>query len=259
MSATGGLRVLVVDDEGPARQRLRDLLAQDAGIGLVHEASDGLAAIAALRRDAYDLVFLDVQMPECTGMEVVEQVGPAHMPLTVFVTAYDQHAIRAFENNAIDYLLKPYGDERFEAALNRARARLGERQSAALNEALLRVAATPAPPAHYLDRLVVKAGGVTRFVPITAIEWIESAGVYVTVHLGQRSFLHRASMKDMVAALDPRHFIRVHRSAIVNLDSVLQLEPVSHGEFDVVLKSGARTRISRSYRPDLETRLGQSL
>lgn len=258
MTATG-LRVLIVDDEAPARHRLRELLEQDEGIGAIAEASNGLLAIDAIRREPFDLVFLDVQMPECTGMDVVEAVGPVHMPLSIFVTAYDQHAVRAFENNAIDYLLKPFSDERFEAALVRAKSRLSERRSAAVAQALLDVASGKPCMAHYLDRIVVKANGVTQFVPVGQIEWIESAGVYVTVHLANRAFLHRASMREMSAGLDPRRFIRVHRSAIVQLDCVLQLEPLSHGEFEVVLKSGARTRISRSYRSELEKRLGQSL
>lgn len=258
MTATG-LRVLIVDDEAPARQRLRELLEQDTGIRGITEASNGLLAIAAVRQEPFDLVFLDVQMPECNGMEVVEAVGPVHMPLVVFVTAYDQHAIRAFENNAIDYLLKPFSDERFEAALARAKSRVAQQQSAAVAHAMLQTIGGKPEGAPFLDRLVVKANGLTQFVPVADIEWIESAGVYVTVHLGHRSFLHRASMREMSASLDPRCFIRVHRSAIVHIDRVVQLEPISHGEFEVVLKSGARTRISRSYRPDLESRLGQSL
>lgn len=258
-AAQAGLRILIVDDESPARQRLRDLLEPDLDVSAIAEASDGLAAIDAIRQERYDIVFLDVQMPECSGMELVERVGPAQMPLTIFVTAYDQHAIRAFESNAIDYLLKPFSDERFETALARAKARLAEQQSATLNRAMLQAAMAAPQVLHYLDRLVVKSAGMTQFVAVSEIEWIESAGVYVTVHLANRQFLHRASMRELGTALNPRRFIRVHRSAIVNIDRIARLEPVSHGEFEVVLMSGARTRISRLYRPELEQRLGQTL
>ena len=252
------LRVLVVDDEEPARQRLVDLLRRDTGVGAITEASDGLAAVDAIERDQPDLVFLDVQMPELDGLGVVEAVGATRMPLTVFVTAYDQHAVRAFEANALDYLLKPFSDERHEATMTRVRARLGERDLRGFGQRLIDLAAAgPAP--RYWDRLVVKAGGTTRFVRAAEIDWIEGAGVYATLHLGRTSFLYRAALSELADRLDPRRFVRVHRSAIVNLESVVQLEPLSHGEFEVVLKSGARPRISRTFRALLEARLGQSL
>jgi two-component system LytT family response regulator len=252
------LRVLVVDDEEPARQRLVDLLRRDAGVGAVTEASDGLAAVDAIERERPDLVFLDVQMPELDGLGVVDAVGATRMPLTVFVTAYDQHAVRAFEANALDYLLKPFSDERHEATMARARARLGERDLRGFGQRLIDLAATgPAP--RFWDRLVVKAGGTTRFVRAAEIDWIEGAGVYATLHLGRTSFLYRAALSELADRLDPRRFVRIHRSAIVNLESVVQLEPLSHGEFEVVLKNGARPRISRTFRAQLEARLGQSL
>jgi two-component system LytT family response regulator len=252
------LRVLVVDDEEPARQRLVDLLRRDAGVGAVTEASDGLAAVDAIERERPDLVFLDVQMPELDGLGVVDAVGATRMPLTVFVTAYDQHAVRAFEANALDYLLKPFSDERHEATMARARARLGERDLRGFGQRLIDLAATGAAP-RFWDRLVVKAGGTTRFVRAAEIDWIEGAGVYATLHLGRTSFLYRAALSELADRLDPRRFVRIHRSAIVNLESVVQLEPLSHGEFEVVLKNGARPRISRTFRAQLEARLGQSL
>ncbi|MEO5822822.1 MAG: LytTR family DNA-binding domain-containing protein [Vicinamibacteraceae bacterium] len=252
------LRVLVVDDEEPARQRLVDLLRRDAGVSAISEASDGLAAVDAIERERPDLVFLDVQMPELDGLGVVDAIGATRMPLTVFVTAYDQHAVRAFEANALDYLLKPFSDERHEATMARARARLGERDLRGFGQRLVDLAATSAAP-RYWDRLVVKAGGTTRFVRAAEIDWIEGAGVYATLHLGKTSYLYRAALSELADRLDPRRFVRIHRSAIVNLESVVQLEPLSHGEFEVVLKNGARSRISRTFRAQLETRLGQSL
>ena len=227
------LRVLVVDDEEPARQRLVDLLRRDTGVGGIAEASDGLAAVDAIEREQPDLVFLDVQMPELDGLGVVEAVGATRMPLTVFVTAYDQHAVRAFEANALDYLLKPFSDERHEATMARVRARLGERDLRGFCRRLFDLAAT-SPPTRYWDRLVVKAGGTTRFVRAAEIDWVEGAGVYATLHVGRTSFLYRAALSELAERLDPRRFVRIHRSAIVNLESVVQLEPLSHGEFEVI-------------------------
>jgi two-component system LytT family response regulator len=193
-------------------------------------------------------------MPELDGLGVIEAVGPAEMPLTVFVTAYDQHAIRAFEANALDYLLKPYSDERLEATLARVRTRLTETQAGNL----LRLVAAPRA-ARYLDRLVVKSAGVTRFLRVDEIDWIEGAGIYVNLHVAGKSLLYRSALTQLAASLDPERFIRVHRSAIVNIDSIVQLDAVSHGEFDVTLRDGSVARISRTYRALLEQRLGQPL
>ena len=272
---TEPITVLVVDDEAPARQRLVDLLRKEPMAGTILEAGDGLEAIDAIERNRPALVFLDVQMPELDGLGVIDGVmnliGPEAMPLTVFVTAYDQHAVRAFEANALDYLLKPFSDERYEATMARVRSRLEERSLSDFGMKLARmISAAPAPAApkpaaslRWLDRLVVKSGGATRFLRVTDIEWIEAAGVYVNLHLrpaaGGGELLYRSPLAELTARLDPARFIRVHRSTIVNIEDILQLEPISHGEFDVLLKSGARTRISRSFRSHLEERLGQSL
>jgi len=249
------MRILVVDDEEPARQRLIDVLRKDANIAEVMEATDGMSAVTTIEREKPELVFLDVQMPELDGLGVIEAVGAAEMPLTVFVTAYDQHAIRAFEANALDYLLKPYSDERLEAALARARTRLTETQAGSL----LRLVAAATRAERYLDRLVVKSGGVTRFLRVDEIDWIEGAGVYVNLHVAGKSLLYRSPLTQLAANLDPERFIRVHRSAIVNIDSIVQLDAVSHGEFDVTLRDGSVARISRTYRALLERRLGQPL
>lgn len=258
------IRVLVVDDETPARQRLIDLLRRDPQVGAIFEATDGLVAVDVIHDRQPDLVFLDVQMPELDGLGVIDAVGAAEMPLTVFVTAYDQHAIRAFEANALDYLLKPFSDERFEGAMARVKTRLDERSLREFSQRILKMASS-APLAASLnqnrpwDRLVVKSGGSTRFIRVVDIDWIEAAGVYVNLHVGGRELLYRAALNDLAEKLDPRRFVRVHRSAIVNMESILQLEPISHGEFDAVLKNGSRTRVSRTYRAQLEKRLGQPL
>jgi two-component system LytT family response regulator len=265
MNAPGSerLRVLVVDDEPPARQRIVDLLERDADVGSIFEAANGLAAMDLLEREAVDLVFLDVQMPELDGLGLVDAVGAGQMPLTIFVTAYDQHAIRAFEANALDYLLKPYSDERLEAALARAKARHGELELKQLGMGMLRMASAMvsdrAMAGRYLDRLVVKSGGATRFLRVVEIDWIEGAGVYANLHVAGRELLYRTSLNELAERLDPMRFVRVHRSAIVNIDCVVELQPISHGEFEIVLKDGHRSRVSRTYRVQLEKRLGQSL
>jgi two-component system LytT family response regulator len=253
------LRVLVVDDEAPARQRLVDLLRKDPQVGSILEAANGKVAVEIIGREALDLVLLDVQMPELDGLQVIENVGAAAMPLTVFVTAYDKHAIRAFEANALDYLLKPFSDERWEAALARAKTRHDERSLSEFGLNALRMLAARSEAGHYLDRLVVKGGGTTRFIQVADIDWIEGAGVYVNLHVGGKEFLYRSALNELAGHLDPMRFIRVHRSAIVNIDSILEAQPISHGEFEIVLKDGHRSRVSRTYRTQLEKRLGQSL
>ena len=255
------LRVLVVDDEEPARQRMIDLLSRDADVADVAQADNGLTAVDAITRAKPDIVFLDVQMPELDGLGVIDAIGATSMPLTIFVTAYDQHAIRAFESNALDYLLKPYSDERCEAAMARAKQRLQERSVHEIGQRMLRLAARTSKEStsRPLDRLVVKSGGTVRFVRVGEIDCIEAAGVYVTLHSGGKAILHRASLQELTERLDPARFVRVHRSAVVNIDSIVQLDARSHGEFDAVLRHGGRIRVSRTYRAQLEKRLGQSL
>jgi len=251
--------VLVADDERPARRRLLDLLRQEQGITSVWEATDGQMTVDLIRSCQPDLIFLDVKMPELDGLGVIETIGIAAMPLTIFVTAYDEHAIRAFEANALDYLLKPYSDERFRSAMSRARTRLDERglrEFAERVKQLLTPEVVNGPP---LERIVIKGRGTTRFLDVTEVECIEAAGVYVVLHTGGKELLHRASLTEMEAKLDHRHFIRIHRSAIVNLARIAHLEAISHGEFEVVLKSGKRVRLSRTYRGPVEQRLRQSL
>jgi two-component system LytT family response regulator len=253
------IRVLVVDDEAPARQRLVDLLRKDAQVAGIIEAENGMVAMDAIQQQHPDLVFLDVQMPELDGLGVIDAVGAEQMPLTVFVTAYDQHAIRAFESNALDYLLKPFSDERYETTMARFRTRMDGRSIREFGQRILRMVSEAAGPDHWLDRLVVKSGGTTRFVRVVDIDWIEAAGVYVNLHVAGKELLYRASLNELAGKLDPLHFVRVHRSAIVNIDSIMQLDPISHGEFEAVLKNGSRARVSRTYRVQLEKRLGHAL
>ncbi|HXP66935.1 MAG TPA: LytTR family DNA-binding domain-containing protein [Steroidobacteraceae bacterium] len=253
------MRVLVVDDEAPARQRIVDLLRKDPQVGTILEAANGNAAVEIIASERLDLVFLDVKMPEMDGLQVIEAVGAAAMPFTVFVTAYDQHAVRAFEANALDYLLKPFSDERWEVAFARAKTRCDERNLQEFGRGILRMLDTRPRDRPYLDRLVVKGSGGMHFVRVADIDWIEGAGVYVNLHISGKELLHRTSLNELTARLDPMKFVRIHRSCIVNIESVSQLQPISHGEFELLLKDGHRSRVSRTYRVHLEHRLGQSL
>ena len=254
-----GIRALIVDDEAPARQRITDLLKQDAEVHSLLEAGDGETAVRMILSEKPNLVLLDVQMPELNGLEVIEAVGPENMPLTVFITAYDQHAIRAFEANALDYLLKPFSDERFEAMLTRVKRRRDDLHLREFGQSVARVIAKQSTEPQYLDRLAVKVEGITRFIRVKDIEWIEAAGVYVTLHTSGKECLYRASLTELAQSLDPVRFLRIHRSVIVNVESIVQLETLSHGEFEVYLKDGSHSRVSRTYRSSMEKRFGQKL
>ncbi len=253
------MRVLIADDEEPARQRLRDHLSRHPHVGFLSEASNGQMAIRMILDEEPDVVLLDVQMPEVSGLQVVQAVGANRMPLTVFVTAYDQHAIQAFEANALDFLLKPYSDERLEAMLARVTGRLEEAQLRTFGELAMRAISALGSKGEYMDRLALRTGNLTRFLRVADIDWIEAAGVYVNLYVYGKAVLHRISLGVLAESLDPKKFIRIHRSAIVNIDSIMQLEQLSHGEFDVLLKHGSRTRVSRTYRAALERTLHQEL
>lgn len=259
------IRVLVVDDEAPARKRLTDLLAKDRDISRILEAKNGVDAVALIQDAHPDIVFLDVQMPGVDGFGVIDALGAENMPLTVFVTAYDQFAVRAFDAEAVDYLLKPFGDSRYEKMMERVKKRLGEIRTDGASDAnsfgpeLLKLAASRAKPGAIWNWMVVKKKDATRFVMAQDIDWIEAAGVYVTLHVGGEEFLYRAGLSTVVDRLDPFQFVRIHRSSVVNLKSVAFLERRSHGEFEVALKDGTRLTLSRSYRGEVETMLGQSL
>jgi two-component system LytT family response regulator len=258
-ACTDEIRVLIVDDEAPARQRIADLLRRDAQIGALHEASNGETAVRMILGEHPDLVLLDVQMPGLTGIEVIETVGPENMPPTVFVTAYDQHAIHAFDTNALDYLLKPFSDERFDIMIARFKQRRKDDSLREFGQRMMAMVAQPAPAQHYLDRFAIKYDGTIRFIRVKDIVWIEAAGVYVTLHAGGEKILYRTSLNELERNLDPSHFLRIHRAVIVNIDSIVQLKVRSHGEFEAVLQDGTTLRVSRTYREALERRLKQKL
>jgi two-component system LytT family response regulator len=259
MISKNSLCVLIVDDEVHARDRLREVLERDPTVTRLLEAENGVEAVAMIRRERPDLVLLDVQMPGLTGLDVIETVGAPLMPITVFITAFDQHAVRAFELHALDYVLKPYSDERLEAALSRARSRLDDRSMLTFAQSLSDILERRTAAATYLDKIVVKDRDKTEIVKVETIDCIESAGAHVALHVGNQRIVHRAVLTELVDRLDPKRFVRVHRSAAINVDSILHLTAASHGEFYATLRFGQNIRVSRTYRALLEARLGQGL
>ena len=256
------IRALMVDDEPLARKRVRALLGEQPDIEIVGECDDGEQAVSAIREQRPDLVLLDIQMPRLDGLGVVEAIEPDHMPAVIFVTAYDQHAVRAFEINAIDYVLKPFDAERFGHAVRRARQRIEHERSGddeELKRRLLGALRQLHSDDRPVDRLVIKARGRISFLPVDEIDWIEAAGKYARIHAGAAEHLMRESMNRLEAQLDPDRFVRIHRSTIVNLDSIRELEPMFHGEYRVFLKNGAELTLSRGYRSKLRERIGDLL
>lgn len=271
MAATRKLRVVVADDEPLGRERVTSLLAKHDDIEIAASVDDGNKAVDAIRTLRPDVVFLDFQMPGKTGFEVVRAVGAEAMPATVFVTAYDQHALGAFDLHALDYLVKPFDDDRFEEALRRARRmveleevdRLRGQLLAALQPGANAAADLPLPtpsipPHEYLQRIAVESKGKVRVVPVAEIDYILAAGVYAELHVGDRRYIVRESMQTLEERLDPNVFMRIHRSAIVRINLVDVFLRGEGGDYEVQLKNGARVRVSRSRREALERRLGLS-
>ena len=236
------IRTLIVDDEPPARANLRVLLRRDPEVDVVAECSSGAEALTEIRSKKPDLVFLDVQMPECDGFDVLELLGAELPPAVIFVTAFDQYALRAFEAGALDYLLKPFDNARFDRALARAKERIAHAN----------------PAAKKADRFAIKSTGQVSFVNIAEIDWIEAADYYACFHVGAKSHLLRRSMAELEEDLDPTRFCRIHRSAIVNLERIAALELREDGEHEVLLTDGTRLRMSRRYRKELQSRMGVS-
>ena len=250
------LTVLLVDDEPLAREGLRMLLARDAEIGAIRDAKNGFEAVAAIRDARPDLVFLDVQMPEMDGFGVIQEIGAERMPAVVFVTAHDQYAIQAFEINALDYLLKPVTEERFQKALARAKVRAGAKSGDDTSRQILSLLETMASPSRYLQRLAVRSGGKTILVDVAEIDWLEAAENYVQIHTARGGHLLHVTMATLEKSLDPNIFLRIHRSVIVNVTRIRELQPVMHGEYAITLSSGTRLQSGRSYSERLKTFAG---
>ena len=268
------IKTLIVDDEALARRRLRRLLEAERDADVVGEAANGRDAISAIRELQPDLLFLDVQMPEMDGFGVLEEVGPEQLPAVIFVTAFDQYAVRAFEVHALDYLLKPFDAERLKGAFERARQHVAagagagqtpanqQQQIMALLESLaaerrdlpLGARATERPA----DRLMIKSAGRVYFVKVSEIDYVEAAGNYVRLHVGKDAHLLRETMNGVETRLDAGQFLRIHRSTIVNLDRVKEMQPWFSGEYVVIMKDGTQLKLSRGYRDRLEERLGNT-
>jgi two-component system LytT family response regulator len=271
------IRVLIVDDESLGRMRVNDLVRGEAGVAVVGEAADGDAAVRAIRELKPDLVFLDIQMPKKTGLDVVKEIGADKMPMTIFVTAYDRYALEAFDVAALDYLVKPFDDERFEQAFRRARRSLAlegvDRARAQLLAMLRESEAGPrpqlprpgsasgpglgsAPTVTYLERIAVEMHGQVKPIPVAQIDYISAAGPYAELHVGDRRYVIREAMQTLEDRLDPNRFMRVHRSVIVRLDLVEALHRGGGGDYELQMKGGVRLRVSRSRREGLERWLG---
>ena len=247
------LSVLIVDDERPARTKVRRFVSADPDVGQIFEAPDGVRAVDVIREESPDLVFLDVQMPGLDGFGVVEALAPDALPHVVFVTAFDDYAVRAFDVHAVDYVMKPFDAERLGRALERAKAAIASRrdgQEAAQMERLLADLQRERP--ERLERLLVQGEERSVLLPLTRVDRLESARNYVVLHAGRESFRVRSTLDRLEQRLDPRRFVRVSRTAIVNVDRVAELKPWSHGDWVVVLTDGAKLRLTRSFRDRLE-------
>jgi two-component system LytT family response regulator len=243
------LRTVIVDDEELGRDRIQSLLEMQPDVEIVGVCNDGTSAVETIDRTQPDLVFLDVQMPGMDGFEVIENLDPAKLPAVVFVTAHDGHAIRAFEIHALDFLLKPFDQTRFEKALERARTQIGKTQTTgpAIDSRIVSLLEELREERKYPERLIVKSSGRVFFVRTEEIDWVEASGNYVKIHTKSEAHLLRESMKNMEAKLDPKTFVRIHRSAIVNIDRIKELEPWFHGEYIVIMRDGTRLTASRVF------------
>jgi two-component system, LytTR family, response regulator len=256
------MRVVIVDDEELARRGIRTRIQRSRDVDIVAECSNGREAIEAIRGTSPDLVFLDVQMPGKTGFDVIEAIGCDTFPHVIFVTAHDRYAIRAFEVSALDYLLKPIDDERFDIALRRARESLARHHDSDVGRRLASVLDEMAPKGNHKpstarsNRMVVRSGGRVLFVKVSEVDWVEAAGDYVTLHVGKKSFLMRETITEMEAKLASDGFARIHRSTIVNLEQIVEMRALDNGEYRVLLRDNTELKLSRNYRHALQRLTG---
>lgn len=259
------LRVLIADDEPLAIDALTALLASDPDVTVVGQCPDGLAAVARLHMEDVDIALLDMQMPGLGGLEIVRALDPQQLPLIVFVTAYDEYAVEAFEANAVDYVLKPVRAERLQIAIDRCKARIRQESSARQSERLTALLGEDAPKgrddenAAAADRLIVRSLGRTIFLDLAQIDWIEAADYCARIHAGDHEYVIRESMLSLERRLPSENFLRTHRSSIVNIDRIAEITPTQHGDFEIRLHNGARVRLSRTRRAEVERRLGRRL
>lgn len=253
------IRTLIIDDEPLARDKVRMLLARDPDVALVGECANGEEAVEAIKTHAPDLIFLDIQMPGLDGFGVLSKLDSATLPGVVFVTAYDHYAIHAFEVHALDYLLKPFAQKRFTEALQRAKAEIRKPRDGAFNQQLLSLLGELGAGPRYLERFVIRSTGRVFFLKVADVDWIEAAGNYLNIHIGHESHLLRETMNSLETQLDPRKFVRIHRSTLVNIERIKELSPLFHGDYVVTLTNGSRLTLSRSYRDKLSGMLNGAL
>lgn len=248
------IRTVIADDQPMARERLTALLSEEPDVQVVAACASGAEAVSAIERHRPDLVFLDMQMPELDGFGVIAAIGPERMPSVVFVTAYDEFALRAFDVHALDYLLKPFGRQRFQKALDRARDHLSRERAGDLARRLLALVEEVRSAHPRRERLMVRSGARIVFVEVRQVDWVEAEGNYVRLHVGDESHLIRDTMHAVEARLGS-HFVRIHRSRIANVDRVQELRIASNGEYEIVLRTGRTLRVSRLYRDKIQERL----
>src|SRR5262245_12392248 len=256
------IKTLIVDDEPLARRNLRVLLETDPQIEIMGECRNGREAVKAIESAPPDLLFLDIQMPELDGFDVLAQVGPERIQAIIFVTAFDQYALKAFEVHALDYLLKPFDDARFARALQEAKAQIEKHEISKLTHKLLALLEERETDRKhrrgqktYLTRLMIKLASRVILLKVSEIDWIEADGNYAKLHVGRKSHLLREKMQDLEDQLDPRKFVRIHRSIIVNLERIKEMHPHFNGDYILVLEDGTQLKLSRTRRENLETRL----
>jgi two-component system LytT family response regulator len=253
------IRALIIDDEPLGREIIRDLLEGDQEVEILGECASGLEALRMIEALSPDLIFLDVQMPEIDGFAVLERLRPGRMPGVIFITAYDQYAVRAFDKNAVDYLLKPFDQERFDRALGRAKSQLWQQKAGTLNLQIKNLLEEVKSQSGYLERLLVKMGGRVIFVKTEEIDWIAAEGNYSRLHTKSEQYLVREVIGTLETQLDPKKFLRIHRSTIVQIDRIRELHPYFQGEHYLILRDGTQLTLSRSYQKRLQELFGRPL
>lgn len=253
------IRALVVDDEPLARAMIREMLEGDSEVEIVGECVNGLEAVEAIKSSTPDIVFLDIQMPEIGGFEVLESLDSNTHPYVIFVTAYDQYAVRAFEVHALDYLLKPFDRERFEGAWQRAKAQIKLNRTSRRDQDIIALLEELKAGPRYLERLVIKNGGRVFFLHVQDVHCIEAEGNYVRVYDNQKGYLLRETISSLEEQLDPKQFLRIHRSAIVKIDRIKEMQPWFHGEYRIIMENGKQLALSRNYRANLQEAVGNGL
>jgi two-component system, LytTR family, response regulator len=259
MSDATRIRALVVDDEPLARDMIREMLDGDPEAEIIGECAGGREAVEAIQSLKPDLIFLDIQMPELGGFEVLESLKGNGIPYVIFATAYDQYAVRAFEVHALDYLLKPFDRERFETAWNRAKLLIREDRLNIREQHILALLEELKAGPQYLERLVVKTEGRVFFLSVNDIHCIEAEGNYVRVYNGAKTYLLRETISGLESQLNPKTFLRIHRSSIVRIDKIKELQPWFHGEYHVIMENGKQLTLSRNYRSNLQDAVGKTL